>query len=85
MTPGPVQGDGSQAGAWLPQFSTRNRSLVMERGLHQEIGWKRTTDRSSMSIVVFSDISRTPCSRRFGPLLRALRVPPRRPLALRAF
>jgi hypothetical protein len=60
MTPGPVQGDGSQAGAWLPQFSSRNGSLVMERGLHQEIGWKRTTDRSSMSVVVFSDNIQNP-------------------------
>jgi hypothetical protein len=60
MTPGPVQGDGSQAEAWLPQFSSQNGSLVMERGLHQEIGWKRTTDRSSMSVVVFSDNIQNP-------------------------
>ncbi len=60
MTPGPVQGDGSKAEAWMPQFSTRNGRLVMERGLHQEIGWKRTTDTSSMSVVVFSDNIRNP-------------------------
>ena len=55
MTPSVVQTDETQAAAWLPQLSTRNGDLVMERGLHQEIGWKRTTDASSMSVVAFSD------------------------------
>jgi hypothetical protein len=32
----------------------------MERGLHQEIGWKRTTDASSMSVVVFADNLQNP-------------------------
>jgi len=60
MTPSVVQNDETQAAAWLPQFSTRNGDLVMERGLHQEIGWKRTTDASSMSLVVFAENLQNP-------------------------
>ncbi len=67
MTPGPVAGDGSQAEAWLPQFSIRNGRIVMEHGLHQEIGWKRTTDTSSMSVVVFSDNIQNPVLEAFAP------------------
>jgi hypothetical protein len=47
--------DETQARAWLPELSVRNRQLAIERGLHQEIGWERRTDTSGMSVVVFAD------------------------------
>jgi hypothetical protein len=53
--PGTMQTDDTQASTWLPQFSLRNGKLVMQRGLHQEIGWSRRTDVSGMAVQVFSD------------------------------
>jgi len=53
--PGTVQSDDTQAGAWLPQFSLRNGELVIQRGVHQEIGWARKTDESGVTVQVFSD------------------------------
>jgi len=50
----------SQASAWLPALSTRNGSLVLEHGLHQEIGWERKTDVSGLSLVVFADSIESP-------------------------
>ena len=35
------------------EFSLRNGRLVIERGLHQEIGWERKTDVSGMSVRFF--------------------------------
>lgn len=49
-----------QARAWLPAMSVRNGDLVVERGTHQEIGWRRTTDSSSVSVVFFSDNLQNP-------------------------
>jgi Carboxypeptidase regulatory-like domain len=60
MMSGPIQRDETQAGAWLPEFSIRNGELVLQRGLHQEIGWKRNTDTSGMSVLVFTDSIRNP-------------------------
>lgn len=45
----------SESQAWLPRISTRNGNLQMERGLHQEIGWQRRTDNSSMSVIFYAD------------------------------
>ncbi len=53
--PGMIQTDDTQASTWLPQFSLRNAKLIMEHGLHQEIGWARTTDVSGMNVQVFLD------------------------------
>lgn len=60
VLPSVTQTDTSAAGAWLPQLSTRNSRLVLERGLHQEIGWQRTTDASSVSIRIFADRIQNP-------------------------
>jgi hypothetical protein len=60
MLPNPVAGDESEAAAWLPAFSVRNGDLVIERGLHQEVGLERHTDSSSMAVVVYSDSMRDP-------------------------
>lgn len=63
---GPIQHDETQAGAWLPEFSIRNGELVLQHGLHQEIGWKRNTDTSSMSLLVFADSIRNPVLEAMG-------------------
>jgi len=60
LPPDPLQSDETQAGAWLPQVSLRSGELVLERGLHQEIGWERNTDASGMTVVVFADDIRNP-------------------------
>ena len=66
--PGTIQSDDTQAGTWLPEFSLRNGKLVIQRGLHQEIGWERKTDLSEMNIQVFSDEIRIRLSRRWDTL-----------------
>jgi hypothetical protein len=64
----PIQNDETQAGAWLPEFSVSNGKLVLQRGLHQEIGWKRNTDTSGMSVLVFADSIRNPVLEAMGYL-----------------
>jgi hypothetical protein len=55
MVQNPAANDDTEAAATLPRFSERNGSLVLEHGMHQEIGWQRSTDRSSMAVFVYSD------------------------------
>jgi Carboxypeptidase regulatory-like domain len=47
--------DETEAADSLPELSVRNGDLVIERGLHQEIGWERRTDSSGMTVLVYSD------------------------------
>jgi hypothetical protein len=60
MVPDRNAEDETEAAAWLPQFSTRNGKLVIERGMHQEIGWERRTDDSEMAVLAYSDDLRDP-------------------------
>ena len=53
--PSSTPGDETDAQAWLPRLSARNGNPAIEHGLHQEIGWERRTDRSSMAVLVFAD------------------------------
>jgi len=55
LLPGPHVLDDTEAQAWMPQLSLRNGNLVVEHGLHQEIGWERRTDASGMSFLVYAD------------------------------
>jgi hypothetical protein len=55
FVPDPGRGDTSQTGAWMPALSARNGNLALEHGLHQEIGWERHTDASSMAVLVYAD------------------------------
>ena len=41
-------------------MSVREGELVFQRGMHHELSWRRTTDQSGMSVVVFSDTMRDP-------------------------
>lgn len=52
--------DESRAQAWLPAMSVRDGELVVQRGMHHELSWRRTTDTSAMSVVVFSDAMHDP-------------------------
>ena len=63
---GPIQSDETQAGNWLPVFSLRNGQLVIERGMHQEVGWERKTDASGMTVQVFADNIRNPAIEAMG-------------------
>jgi len=45
----------TDAQTWLPALSTRDGKLVMEHGLHQEIGWQRDTGNSNVAVLVFAD------------------------------
>jgi hypothetical protein len=53
--PGRPGGADSEAGTWLPAVAVRQGRLSMEHGLHQEIGWERQTDRTGVSVLLFSD------------------------------
>jgi hypothetical protein len=44
-----------QAGAWMPALALRDGRLVMERGMHQEIGWERRTDDSGVAVMFYAD------------------------------
>jgi hypothetical protein len=55
MMPGPQGVDETEARSWLPQLSMRNGDLAVEHGLHQEFGWGRHTETSSMSVLVYGD------------------------------
>jgi hypothetical protein len=45
----------NEAAAGLPALAEGNGKLVIERGLHQEIGWERKTDAAGMSVLVYAD------------------------------
>ena len=49
-----AQGDTAPA-YWLPAVTVRQGQLVMQHGMHQEIGWARTTDQSGMQVLVYRD------------------------------
>lgn len=55
MVPGPNASDETEARQWLPQFAERDGNLVVERGMHQEMGWEHSTDKSRMAVVVYAD------------------------------
>jgi len=55
IVPGEQSENGTEASEWLPALSIRNGNLALERGLHQEIGWERTTDASRVSVLFFAD------------------------------
>lgn len=55
IVPGARVGGESEASGWLPAVSVQNGRLVLERGLHQEIGWERKTDASDVAFLVYAD------------------------------
>jgi hypothetical protein len=66
--PSSTPGDETVAQTWLPRISAHNGDLAIEHGLHQEIGWERLTDRSSMAVLVFADRLDNPVIEAMGHL-----------------
>lgn len=60
MVPNAAWGGDSQARTWMPAMSVRNGNLVVERGMHHEISWQRTTDTTGMSVVFYADSIQNP-------------------------
>jgi hypothetical protein len=55
MVPDPDSNDQTEAASWLPAVAVRDGGLVLERGLHQEIGFERQTDISGLAVTVYAD------------------------------
>jgi hypothetical protein len=53
-----TRGDGAQA--WLPAMSVRNGELVLQRGMHHELGWTSSAGSTGMSVALFSDTIQNP-------------------------
>jgi hypothetical protein len=53
--PAAENANGSGAEAGLPALSMRNGHLAMEHGMHQEIGWERSTGSSDVALLVYAD------------------------------
>jgi hypothetical protein len=53
--PGVTGSEKTAAQSWLPALSARNGTLLIEHGSHQELGWERRTDRSSVAVLVYGD------------------------------
>jgi len=68
MMPGPEGADETEARSWLPALSLRDGDLVMEHGLHQEFGWERRTETSSMAVLVYGDNIDNPVMEAMGHL-----------------
>ena len=79
----PARGaDESESATICPQLGARNGELVLEHGLHQEIGWERQTDASSVAVVVFADDMRNPVIEAASRLAAGAGAPPHRTLCM---
>ena len=47
--------DETMAGRWLPMVSERDGELVLEHGLHQELGWSTVAGPAEMQLVIYGD------------------------------
>ena len=56
---------GDQASSMLPAVSVREGNLVLQQGLHQEIGWERNTNASGFAVLFYAD-------RMDNPILEAM-------------
>jgi hypothetical protein len=50
-----AEADEAMPGAWLPVLSERDGELVLEHGLHQELGWSTSAGPAEMQLVIFGD------------------------------
>ncbi|MGB6725787.1 MAG: carboxypeptidase-like regulatory domain-containing protein [Terracidiphilus sp.] len=55
MVANPNSNDQADAATWLPAAAVRNGRLLLDRGLHQEIGYERQTDSSDLAVMVYAD------------------------------
>jgi hypothetical protein len=61
----------SMPGAWLPVLSERNGQLVLEHGLHQELGWSTMAGPAEMQLVIYGDTLENPMMEASGRLTGA--------------
>ena len=66
--PSPEDDSLTEARSALPVLSMRDGQLVLEHGLHQQIGWERQTATSNVAFTVYAD-------RIANPALEAMRHP----------
>ncbi|MGA2218230.1 MAG: carboxypeptidase-like regulatory domain-containing protein [Terracidiphilus sp.] len=52
--------DETQAQTWLPRVALRNGEVVLEHGMHQEMGWERQTDKGGVAVMVFANNTDNP-------------------------
>jgi hypothetical protein len=64
--PAAEDADGSGAAAGLPALSMRDGRLAMEHGMHQEIGWERSTGNSDVAVLVYADKIDSPVMEAMG-------------------
>jgi hypothetical protein len=55
-------------GAWLPVLSERDGQLVMEHGLHQELGWSTSAGPADLQLIIFGDNVENPAVEASGRL-----------------
>jgi hypothetical protein len=69
----PADSDDSEAmpGTWLPVLSERNGELVLEHGLHQELGWSTYAGPAEMRLVIYGDTLENPTIEASGRLSAA--------------
>ena len=58
----------SMPGPWLPVLSERGGELVMEHGLHQELGWSTSAGPAEMQLVIYGDSIESPMIEASGRL-----------------
>ncbi|WP_263354865.1 carboxypeptidase-like regulatory domain-containing protein [Acidicapsa acidisoli] len=62
------EGGESLPGQWLPVLSERNGALVLEHGLHQELGWSTSAGPAEVQLVFYGDTLENPMIEGFGHL-----------------
>jgi Carboxypeptidase regulatory-like domain len=58
----------SMPGPWLPVLSERGGELVLEHGLHQELGWSTSAGPTEMQLVIYGDSIENPMIEASGRL-----------------
>jgi hypothetical protein len=66
-TADPEAGD-SMPGSWLPLLSERDGQLLIEHGLHQELGWSTAAGPAEMQLVIYGDTLENPILEASGRL-----------------
>jgi Carboxypeptidase regulatory-like domain len=65
------QSSESMPGRWLPILSARDGQLLLEHGLHQELGWSTTAGPAEMQLVIYGDNIENPMIEGSGHLTGA--------------
>jgi hypothetical protein len=65
------QSSESMPGRWLPILSSRDGQLLLEHGLHQELGWSTSAGPAEMQLVIYGDNIENPMLEGSGHLTDA--------------